>query len=150
MHMHYILCKDEKARSKLKDKAGIQGTINTIWTLHKSDLLKIQVEELTIYVSQAYSHDVIAGMNYLLSVEANKEKVMEPTQSLCLLYADATDEAGPEISDMMKELRKAQGALKKAIDRKQQELQPPHDQPLIALPSETISSCYRNTRKFSN
>ena len=41
---------------------------------------------------------------------------------------------------MMKELRKAQGALKKAIDRKQQELQPPHDQPLIALPSETISS----------
>ena len=45
------LCKDEKARHKLKDKAGIQGAINTIWTLHKSDLLKIQAEEMSIYVS---------------------------------------------------------------------------------------------------
>ena len=133
------LSKDEKARHKLKDKAGIQGAINTIWTLHKSDLLKIQVEELTLYVSQIYSRDKIAMMNYLSSVEANKEKVMELTESLRLLYEDATDEAGAEVSDIMKELRKAQGALKKAIDRKQQELQP-HDQLLTALPSETLSS----------
>jgi hypothetical protein len=134
------LSKDEKARRKLKDKAGIQGAINTIWTLHKSDLLKIQVEELTVYVSQAYNRDKIAMINYLSSVEANKEKVMELTESLRLLYEDATDEAGPEVSDIMKELRKVQGALKKTIDRKQQELQFPHNQILIALPSETLSS----------
>ena len=133
------LCKDEKARHKLKDKAGIQGAINTIWTLHKSDLLKIQVEELTIYVSQVYD-DEFAMINYLSSVEANKEKVMELTESLRLLYVDATDESGPEVSDILKELRKAQGALKKAIERKQLELQPSHDQPLIALPSETLSA----------
>lgn len=67
------LCKDEKARHKLQDKAGIQGAINTIWTLHKSDLLKIQVEELTIYVSQVYN-DEVAMINYLSSVEATKKR----------------------------------------------------------------------------
>ena len=68
---------------------------------------------------------------------------MELTESLRLLYVDATDESGPEVSDILKELRKVQGALMKAIERKQQELhqiQPPHDQPLIALPSETLSA----------
>ena len=46
---------------------------------------------------------------------------MDLTEILRLLYADA----GLKISDMMKELRKVQGALKRATDRKQQELHYP-------------------------
>ena len=31
------LCQDRAVRHKLREKAAIQGAINTSWTLHKSD-----------------------------------------------------------------------------------------------------------------
>ena len=40
------LCSDSVTRYKLKNKAAIQGAIYLSWTLHKTDLLKIQAEEL--------------------------------------------------------------------------------------------------------
>ena len=45
------LCQDKTVRHKLKDKSAIQGAINTSWTLHKSDLLELEAEELAVYVS---------------------------------------------------------------------------------------------------
>lgn len=67
--------------------------------------------------------------------------MMELTESLRLVYANATEESGDEVSDIMKELRKSQSALKKVMDCKQQELhQTKSPQPLTVLPAETLSS----------
>ena len=45
------LCQDKTARHKLQDKSAIQGVINASWTLHKSDLLELEAEELAVYLS---------------------------------------------------------------------------------------------------
>lgn len=44
------LCHDKAVRHKLKDKGAIQGAINSLWTLHKSDLLQLQADEVAVYV----------------------------------------------------------------------------------------------------
>ena len=46
-------------------------------------------------------------ITYLSSVEANKEKMMELADSLRVLYVDVTDESGPEVSDILKDLRES-------------------------------------------
>ena len=112
------LCANEDVRHKLKDKLAIQGAINTSWTLHKSSLLELQAEQLTISVHQAYSDDA-AAKHILSSVESNKKKMMELTNILQLACNDATED---EVSEHMKELRKVQSALKKAIDYKTKDL----------------------------
>ena len=61
-------------------------------------------------------------MYTLSSVESNKTRMMELTESLRLVYVNATKEMGAEVSALMKELRKAQSAVKKSLDRKQDEL----------------------------
>lgn len=43
---------------------------------------------------------------------------MELTECISLVYANATEEMGDGMSELMKDLRKSQSALKKAIDRK--------------------------------
>ena len=117
------LCEDTAVRHKLQDKAAIQGAINTSWTLHKSDLLQIQADEVAVYVGQAYA-DEIAQASTLSTVQANKAKVTEITETLRLVYSDAhEDGGGDEVKELMKELRKCQSALKKSIDRKRQEMQ---------------------------
>ena len=73
-------------------------------------------------VSQVYTGE-IAQASTLSSVQANKKKMVELTETAHLVYANATQEMGDEISDVLKEVRKYQAALKKAIDRKRQELQ---------------------------
>ena len=40
------ICGDRSIRGKLQSKAAIQGTIYTSWTLHKTHLLQLQVDEL--------------------------------------------------------------------------------------------------------
>ena len=112
------LCGNEDVRHKLKDKVAIQGAINTSWTLHKSSLLELQAEQLTISVHQTYSDD-IAAKHILSSVESNKKKMMELTSILQLACNEATED---EVTEHMKELRKVQSALKKTIDRKNQDL----------------------------
>ena len=52
-------------------------------------------------------------ITYLSSVEANKEKMMELTDSLRVLYVDATYESGREVSNILKDLRKVQGTREK-------------------------------------
>ena len=52
----------------------------------------------------------------------NAEKMMDLMESLRLVYANASEEMADDISELMKELRRTQSALKKALDRKGQEL----------------------------
>ena len=57
----------------------------------------------------------------LSSVESNKKNMIELTESLKYVYVSASPEMEDEVSEVMKQLRKSQNALKKAIDRKHQE-----------------------------
>lgn len=105
------LCQDKTVRHKLNDKSACNPrSHNTSWTLHKSDLLELEAEELAVYVS--VMDDVHPST--LSFIESNKTKMMELTESLRLVYANATKEIGAEVSTLMKELRKAQSALKKS------------------------------------
>ena len=133
------LCQDKAVRQKLQDKAAIQGAINSLWTLHKSDLLQLQADELAVCVNHTYTDETRQA--YALStVESNLKKMMELTDSLRLVYVNATEEMGDEVSDLMKKLRKSQSALKKAIDRKNHELhQIKTAQPLTAAAPEAVN-----------
>lgn len=51
-----------------------------------------------------------------------KKTMIDIAERTCLVYANATEEMGDEVPDLMKELRKSQSALKGVIDRKYQEL----------------------------
>ena len=77
---------------------------------------------MAVYVGQAYA-DEIAQASTLSTVQANKAKVTEITETLRLVYSDAYEGGGgDEVKELMKELRKCQSALKKSIDRKRQEI----------------------------
>ena len=65
--------------------------------------------------------------------------MMELTESSRLVYANATKEMGAEICTLMKELRNAQSALKKSLDRKQHELD--RMKPLTVAVPEMLSEC---------
>jgi len=115
------LCKDKRVRHKLKDKPAIQGAINTSWTLHKSDILRVEADEMLQHLSELYTDEVLF-LTVSDTIEDNKKKVIETTETLCLVFHNADDTQEKEVSELMKELRKRQSALKKAIDRKSYEL----------------------------
>ncbi len=97
------LCQDKAVRHKLRDKPAIQGAINTSWSLHKSDLLQLQAQELTLYVSQAYTDESVRAVT-LSSVQSNLKKVLELTEAIRLVHANATEEMGDdEINEGTKE-----------------------------------------------
>lgn len=48
------ICSDKSIRSKLHNKAAIQGTIYTSWSLHKTHLLQLQVEEFEAQAKKVY------------------------------------------------------------------------------------------------
>lgn len=68
-------------------------------------------------------------------MESNKKKMMKLTSILQLACNEATED---EVPEHMKELRKVQSALKKAINHKNQDLCS-RPQSLRALPPENLS-----------
>ena len=73
LHKVKELCLDKGVRHKMNDKSGIQGAINTSWTIHKTDLLQLQVDELSVKFNEVYK-DKVTHSHLLSSVESNKKK----------------------------------------------------------------------------
>ena len=103
---HLIASSKKKKTRPSSSKGAMQGTLHSFFKSLDSTTATPKPKAIE------YSPD------FSWSAE---NKVMDLTEILRLLYADA----GLKISDMMKELRKVQGALKRATDRKQQELHYP-------------------------
>ena len=61
------LCQDKDVQHKLKDKSAIQGAINTSWTIHKTDLLQLQADELCEQFSLLYEDEVARTHNTFIS-----------------------------------------------------------------------------------
>ena len=106
---------------KLRDKTAIQGTINSAWTLHKSDLLELQADEVTVYVGEILGNDLTKEAT-LSTVNKNKEKMIDLIDSLRIVHAKEGEKRGEEITELMRDLRKCQSALKKSIDHKYEEM----------------------------
>ena len=103
-------------------------------------LLQLQAEELALNV-RLTSADKVSEAITLTSVQLNAEKMMDLTESLRLVYANASEEMADDISELMKELRRTQSSLKKAQDRKGQELhQSNTTTPLRATTPELLSA----------
>ena len=107
------LCADRQVRHKLQDKGAIQGAVNTAWTLHKTELLKVQADELLTHVDV----DETACSDFS-TIKKHVKKISELTDTLRHVYGNATVKEEKDVSKMLSDLRLAQSALKKAIARK--------------------------------
>ena len=65
------LCRDKQVRHKLRDKSAIQGAINTSWIIHKTDLLKLEVDKMEDSISQVYK-DKTVGEDMLSTIKNKK------------------------------------------------------------------------------
>lgn len=80
-----------------KQKKEIQGVINTSWTLHKSNLLQLIVDELEVTLSHLYDEIV------LHSATVNKKKQKREKNDL---YIAKQDEDEEDLKQYMKDLEK--------------------------------------------
>ena len=108
------VCSDRDAMKQLPSKQEIEGAINITWTLHKSELLQLQVEKINVLATQMF-RDETERSHSLSNVKANWKRVKGITDEYVLLKQSSESE---EVSEYMRRLKRAQAALKKAIDRK--------------------------------
>ena len=108
------VCSSEHAITRLASNQEIEGAINTSWTLHKTRLLQLKVEELYVKASQIFQ-DETERAHSLSTVNANWEKLREITEEYQLIKNSSDSD---EVSAYMRRLKTIQGALKKALDRR--------------------------------
>ena len=122
------LCSDSVTRCKLKNKAAIQEAIHLSWTLHKTDVLKLQAEEMGEDMKLIYPNE--ATQKYMLTpITRNTDQMLIASAAVTRLYSEMgsgnsadirkfEDDLDGELTD----LRKAQDALNKAIQRRRSDL----------------------------
>ena len=115
------LCSSPPTLVYLNSTKKIEGAINTKWTLYKSELLELLADEVSVLVSEAYT-DPVAQSSTMITIENNKKKVRDLTD-ICIIERDADKIQEERITRLTKDLRLAQSALKKAIDRKKSEME---------------------------
>ena len=59
------LCANKAVTQKLKTKKEIEGAINTKWTLHKTELLSLLAEKVSVRLSQVYNDPIVQGHSML-------------------------------------------------------------------------------------
>lgn len=96
---------------------AIQGAIYASWTLHKFSLLLLRAEKLQSDLKSVYK-DETTLTDVLSAVKRNVDWMKTAHAAVTQIY-NTTSAAVEDLSDGMHELRKAQDALSKAIDRRQ-------------------------------
>lgn len=128
----------------------MQGAIDTAWILRKTDLLKLEADELCSLAAQVYKDEVTRARN-LSSIHKNVQLMEEATATANLAYeqlsADITvstlKQAQMIVSKEISELKKSQGNLTKALMRKRtiiKEILEKEKQAQVALPPTTLTS----------
>lgn len=118
------LCRSKEARSKLGNKVAIQGAITASWALHKTHLLQLQAEELCNEMTVVYrNHDPIVREKLLDVVQKNKQKMLDIHAEIEYTCGEFQGRDRENIvSEKLTELKKAQDALSKAINRRQKDV----------------------------
>ncbi len=120
------LCNNAAVRHKLRNKTAIQGAIHTSWNLHKTSLLEIQVDELRAKATDAYIEESTVS-NKLASIERNAQRMRDTKDRISILSqqlerGEGDPETPTQLHVEMSELKKAQDALKKALQRRKAEI----------------------------
>ena len=113
-------CSNPQTVGYLKSTKAIEGAISTKWILIKTQLLELLADELSALVNEVCG-DLDSQRIAMNTVETNKKKNRGLTDIL-IAEKDAENQDEDRIDELMKDLRHAQSALKKAIDRKQGDL----------------------------
>ena len=103
------------------NKSAMMGAVSTAWTLHKVELLEVEVDKLKMFAEEHLNEDDIASV--LKSVIRNFEKVKDLHTTLTVLFSEIesakyTKTTQDRITVELAALRKAQQTLKKSLDRK--------------------------------
>lgn len=125
----YELWKDKSVRENMKaNKRAFMGAINCSWTVHRSEIIQLQAEEVIELASKVYPDEVTKEYK-LLSIRKNVSRVKEAHSSTNIFYKIMTESDPSEMNGMedelttkVHELKVAQEALLKAISRKREEI----------------------------
>lgn len=117
------ICSDKTITNELdNNREAIEGAIHSSWTLHKTGLLELQVEELE---DKAKVYDEVAREYLLRNVRKNLDRMQTSHATISALsdmIAESSDmtqkvQLEKQLSQEMSELKRAQDALSKAIQR---------------------------------
>lgn len=122
------LCSDSTVTCKLQDnRAAIEGAIYSSWTLHKTSLLQLQVEDIEARCLNVYKDEVVREYT-LTTIRMNLERMLRAHASVNQLYSNISQSADATASESqitaeLSELKKSQEALYKAIEKKEGDIQ---------------------------
>ena len=117
------ICSDKSITDELNNnREAIEGAIHSSWTLHKTGLMELDVEELEDKATLVYDDD-ISREHVLTNVKKNLDR-MKMSHAAIIgisnLIADSSkhdSQLEDQLSQEMSELKRAQDALSKAIQR---------------------------------
>ena len=123
------LWKDKEVREKMKDnKRAFMGAINVSWTIHRTEVIHLQVEEVIELAGQVYPSEATKE-HVLSSIRKNTSRVKEAHESTKAFYDIMKDSDPSEKKEMEDELmakvhtlKVAQEALLKSIHRKREDI----------------------------
>ena len=124
----FELCSHRVVTSTLQDnRAAIEGAIYTSWTLHKTSLLELRMEEIENKCLKVYA-DEVTREHVLTVAKRNLERMRQAHASTDSLYSviSMSPESSSDISELqsqlstaVSELKKSQEALQKSMERRQ-------------------------------
>lgn len=118
------ICADRSAVRELgNSREAIEGAIHSSWTLHKTSILELQLEELEEKAKAKYD-DEVAREHVLMTAKKNLVRLQASHATVTTLSDMIAESSGfqkvqleNQLSQEMSELKKAQDALSKAIQR---------------------------------
>jgi hypothetical protein len=135
------ICSDKSMTDELNNnREAIEGAIHSSWTLHKTSLLELEVEELEDKAILVYD-DEVAREVILKNVKKNRDRMQTAhatIHALSNIIAESSESQKVplenQLSQEISELKKAQDALSKAIQRSSVTAKPNKDS-VMAAPS---------------
>lgn len=119
------LCQSKDVTSKFhNNKRAIMGAINCSWTLERTKLISLQAEELIETAEKVYAdevkreHLITSVRSNLTRMQAAHASLMQSNLLMCESSTSDKKRLEDDLTKEMSELRLAQEALIKAIQRK--------------------------------
>ena len=118
------ICSDKSITDELNNnREAIERAIHSSWTLHKTSLLELEAEELEDKAILVYD-DAVARELILKNVKKNRDRMKTAhatIHALSNIIAESSEsqkmQLEKQLSQEISELKKAQDALSKAIQR---------------------------------
>ena len=118
---------DESCKKLLPSKAAIKGAVYTDWTLEKTSLLEVEADEIKMKASKLHIYRKKRAEDAkIVNMTKNVSDMKNKHDTLVALFERGELEDGMiednEIDIALKDLKKAQDALKKSITRRKLEI----------------------------